>query len=82
MYYYYRLQQVRQASPPLLLFLSCGTFVIDRLLVKFSPPPYDKDDPVYMLNLIKEIEGEEIRNRLVASDAGSSIACSRRWGRE
>jgi hypothetical protein len=31
----------------------------DRLLVKFSTSPYDKHDLEYMLNVVKEIEGEE-----------------------
>ncbi|KAF9240272.1 hypothetical protein BU15DRAFT_74189 [Melanogaster broomeanus] len=29
----------------------------DRLLVKFSTSPYDKDDLAYMMNVVKEIEG-------------------------
>ncbi|KAH0831852.1 hypothetical protein J3R83DRAFT_12703, partial [Lanmaoa asiatica] len=32
----------------------------DRLLVKFSTSPYDKNDLEYMLNVVKEIEGEGV----------------------
>lgn len=38
--------------------LSHATVHTDRLLVKFSTSPYDKDDLEYMLNVVKEIEGE------------------------
>jgi hypothetical protein len=31
----------------------------DRLLVRFSTSPYDMHDLEYMLNVVKEIEGEE-----------------------
>lgn len=34
------------------------TFVhTDRLLVKFSTSPYDKEDLKYMLKVVKEVEG-------------------------
>ncbi|KAF9222998.1 hypothetical protein BS17DRAFT_164929 [Gyrodon lividus] len=52
----YRLQQVKKLIDPL-LFLHTNTHT-DRLVVKFSTSPYNKDDLAYMLNVVKEIEGD------------------------
>jgi hypothetical protein len=50
----YKLQQVKKMNHSSLF--SHVIVPTDRLVVKFSTSPYDKDDLTYMFNLVKEIE--------------------------